>query len=97
MTFRIGRRGFIGSALAAAALHPFRTLAAALGYPRLLEGPVVGPATADSITLWGRPNGDFHVDVEYSTSTSKSPFGRPQSVIESAVAGPTTGPSSNRG
>ena len=25
------------------------------------------PATADSITLWGRPNGDFHVDVEYST------------------------------
>jgi alkaline phosphatase D len=67
MSFRIGRRGFIGSALAAAALHPFRTLAAALGYPRLLEGPVVGPATADSITLWGRPNGDFDVDVEYST------------------------------
>jgi len=67
LTPPIGRRGFIGSALAAAALRPMRAFAAALGYPRLLEGPMVGPAAADSITLWGRPNGDFDVDVEYST------------------------------
>jgi alkaline phosphatase D len=72
---RIGRRGFLGSALSAAALHPLRALAAALGYPRLLEGPMVGPPTADSITLWGRANGEFDVAVEYS----KDPlFGAPQ-------------------
>ncbi len=64
---RIGRRGFIGTALAAAAARPLHALAAALGYPRLLEGPMVGAASADSITLWGRANGDFDVDVEYST------------------------------
>lgn len=64
---RIGRRGFIGSALAATALHPFRALAAALGYPRLMEGPMAGPATPDSIMLWGRASGEYEVDVEYST------------------------------
>ena len=63
----IGRRGFLGSALAAAVLRPFRAFGAAPGYPRLMEGPMVGPSTADSITLWGRANGDFDVDVEYST------------------------------
>jgi alkaline phosphatase D len=63
---RIGRRGFIGSALAAAALRPFRALGAAPGYPRLMEGPMIGATTADSITFWGRASGEFDVQVEYS-------------------------------
>jgi len=59
------RRGLLGSALAAAAWRPLRALAAAPGYPRLMEGPMVGAATAESITLWGRASGELEVDVEY--------------------------------
>ncbi len=57
----------LGSALAAAALRPFRGFAAAPGYPRLMEGPMIGAVTSDSITFWGRASGEFEVDVEYST------------------------------
>ena len=68
------RRGLLGSALAAAALHPFRVFAAAPGYPRLMEGPMIGGVTPDSITFWGRASGEFDVDVEYSTDPH---FGAP--------------------
>jgi alkaline phosphatase D len=61
------RRGLLGSALASAALRPLRGFAAAPGYPRLMEGPMIGAVTADSITFWGRASGEFDVDVEYST------------------------------
>ena len=67
MTLKIGRRGFVGSALAAAALRPFRAFAAAPGYPRLMEGPMIGATTADSIVFWGRASGEFDVAVEHST------------------------------
>jgi len=72
MTIRTSRlrRGLLGSALAAAALRPFRSFAAAPGYPRLMEGPMVGAVTPDSITFWGRASGEFDVDVEYSTDPS---------------------------
>jgi alkaline phosphatase D len=61
------RRGLLRSALAAAMLRPFASLAAAPGYPRLMEGPMVGGATPDSITLWGRASGEFDLEVEYGT------------------------------
>jgi alkaline phosphatase D len=61
------RRRLLGSALAAAALRPFRSFAAAPGYPRLMEGPMVGAVASDSITFWGRASGEFDVEVEYST------------------------------
>jgi alkaline phosphatase D len=69
MTVRTSRlrRGLLGTALAAAALRPFRVFAAAPGYPRLMEGPMIGGVTPDSITFWGRASGEFDVDVEYST------------------------------
>lgn len=63
----IGRRGFLGSALAAALLRPFRAFGAAPGYPRLMEGPMVGAVTPGSIVFWGRASGEFDVVVEYST------------------------------
>jgi alkaline phosphatase D len=69
------RRGLLGSALAAAALRPLRAFAATPGYPRLMEGPIVGGVTPDSITLWGRASGEFDVDVEYSTDPM---FSEPQ-------------------
>jgi hypothetical protein len=61
------RRGLLGSALAAAVLRPLRVFAAAPGYPRLMEGPMIGGVTPDSITFWGRASGELDVDVEYST------------------------------
>jgi alkaline phosphatase D len=66
VTTTIGRRGFLGSAIAAALLRPLRAFGAAPGYPRLMEGPMVGAVTPDSITFWGRASGEFDVVVEYS-------------------------------
>jgi alkaline phosphatase D len=62
---RIGRRRVLQTALAAAALRPFRGWTAAPGYPRLMEGPMIGAVTPESITFWGRASGEFDVDVEY--------------------------------
>jgi alkaline phosphatase D len=72
MTIRTSRlrRGLLGSALAAAALRPFRVFAATPGYPRLMEGPMVGGVTSTTITFWGRASGEFDVDVEYSTDAT---------------------------
>lgn len=61
------RRGLLGSALAAAVLKPLRAFGAAPGYPRLMEGPMVGAPGSGSITVWGRASGDYEVDVEYGT------------------------------
>src|SRR5688572_23968502 len=63
----MGRRGFLGSALATALLRPFRAFGATPGYPRLMEGPMVGAVTPGSISFWGRASGEFDVVVEYST------------------------------
>ena len=67
MTSMIGRRGFLGSAIAASLLRPFRAFGATPGYPRLMEGPMVGAVTPGSITVWGRASGEYDVVVEYST------------------------------
>ena len=70
MSAGLGRRGFLGSAIATALLRPLRSFAASPGYSRLMEGPMVGAITADSITFWGRASGEFDVEVEYSTDPS---------------------------
>jgi alkaline phosphatase D len=67
MTPTIGRRGFLGSAIAASLLRPFRAFGATPGYPRLMEGPMIGAVTPGSITFWGRASGEYDVVVEYST------------------------------
>jgi alkaline phosphatase D len=67
VTLHFGRRSFIGAAVASALLRPLRALGAAPGYPRLMEGPMIGATTPDSITFWGRASGEFDVAVEYST------------------------------
>jgi alkaline phosphatase D len=74
----IGRRRFIGTALGGALLRPWRAFAASPGYPRLMEGPMVGAVTAGSITFWGRTSGEFDVVVEYSTDPW---FGSTQSSV----------------
>lgn len=50
--------------MAAAAPCPSR----AEPYPRVLQGPLVGPATPDAFTVWARISGMFDVQLEYDTT-----------------------------
>jgi alkaline phosphatase D len=63
----IGRRGLLGGVAfaALAALTP-RAWAQTLGYPRSLEGPMVGPGGPNAITIWARVSGSFDVVLEVS-------------------------------
>ena len=45
---------------------PFAGLAASLGYPRLMQGPMIGPSGAAHFTVWARASGALPVQVEYS-------------------------------
>src|SRR5688572_3125650 len=64
-----GRRWLLASALASAiaAALPRGALAAALGYPRALQGPMIGAPGPDHFTVWVRASGAFDVALEYST------------------------------
>lgn len=46
--------------------------AAAPGYPRLLQGPMIGATTPGSFTVWSRASGSFGVAVEYATDRAFS-------------------------
>jgi len=61
------RRGVLEAALALPALKPGAALAAILGYPRLMQGPMLGAVTPTSLRIWARLSGPHAVDVEYST------------------------------
>jgi alkaline phosphatase D len=62
------RRSFTLRALALLASAPGGpALAKALGYPRLLEGPMVGAVGPDHLSIWSRASGAFEVQVEYAT------------------------------
>lgn len=54
----------------ALAAVPRRLLAQAIPnpYPRVLQGPMVGPAAPDSVTVWARISGAFDVCLEYDTA-----------------------------
>lgn len=53
--------------LALLAALPRRLYAAAIGYPRLLDGPMIGATSPNSFTVWSRASGAFGVAVEYAT------------------------------
>lgn len=46
---------------------PGRLFAKAVGYPRLIDGPMIGATTPDSFIIWSRASGAFDVAVEYAT------------------------------
>lgn len=65
---QLRRRTLLGQALAfIAATGPAQALAKAIGYPRLLEGPMVGGVGPNHITIWSRASGAFDVAVEYAS------------------------------
>jgi alkaline phosphatase D len=60
------RRRLVQSALTVPLLGASRAVAAALGYPRLMQGPMIGAATPDSLRVWARAGGPLPVSVEYA-------------------------------
>ena len=64
----IKRRALLlGGSLAALAAAIPRAMAAALGYPRALQGPMVGAPGPDHISVWVRASGEFDIQLEYAT------------------------------
>jgi len=63
------RRGILKTAGAALALGawPYRLWAKTFGYPRLLQGPMLGPSTSTTLTFWGRASGALPVTIQYAT------------------------------
>ncbi len=66
MRFHGSRRQFLAgtTALAGASLWPAAGLAAVLGYPRALQGPMVGAPGSGHISVWVRASGAFDVTLE---------------------------------
>lgn len=66
MRFHGSRRQFLvgTTALAGASLWPAAGLAAVLGYPRALQGPMVGAPGPGHISVWVRASGAFDVTLE---------------------------------
>lgn len=63
----IGRRGLLGAgALSAVWAMASKGVAAVLGYPRALQGPLVGHSGPHHLTIWARVSGVFDVQVEYA-------------------------------
>lgn len=62
---RLSRRSMLASTAAAAfAAVSAPSLAAVLGYPRALEGPMVGAPGPGHLTIWTRASGAFEVVLE---------------------------------
>lgn len=64
-----GRRGFLKGGLVAGLMaYAPRAWAQALGYPRSLQGPMVGAPGPGHFTIWVRASGGFDVILEYATN-----------------------------
>ncbi|WP_146907091.1 alkaline phosphatase D family protein [Arenimonas daejeonensis] len=64
---KIPRRTFLATGIFAALASAMpRLVAAALGYPRALQGPMVGAPGPEHITVWVRASGAFEVKLEVS-------------------------------
>lgn len=68
MVDRVRRQVLLGgSAIAAALTGAHRAFAAALGYPRVSQGPMIGHSGPRHLTVWARVSGGFDTVVEYAT------------------------------
>ena len=38
------------------------------GYPRFLQGPMVGTVSDDGFQIWARMSGEYHASVEWGTT-----------------------------
>lgn len=58
----------LGTAVLSLGSFPARVWAKSFGYPRLLQGPMLGASSPTSLTIWGRASGALPVSVQYSTT-----------------------------
>lgn len=64
---KLPRRTFLATGIVAALASAMpRLVAAALGYPRALQGPMVGAPGPEHLTVWVRASGAFEVKLEVS-------------------------------
>lgn len=69
--FRPARRGLLaGTALAALLGSAQRGLAAVLGYPRLMQGPMIGHTGPTHVSIWSRSSAAAEIQVEYARDRS---------------------------
>ncbi|NZA26893.1 alkaline phosphatase D family protein [Luteimonas sp. SJ-92] len=62
------RRSFLSAAALAGLFAALpRAIAGAFGYPRALQGPMVGAPGPEHFTVWVRASGAFEVALEYAT------------------------------
>ena len=64
------RRRLLQATLALPALGARGALAAALGYPRVMQGPMIGAVTSKSLLVWARLSASHDAVVEYSTDAA---------------------------
>jgi alkaline phosphatase D len=44
------------------------------GYPRLMQGPMIGAVAANEISIWARTSGEYAVSIEYGTAPDLETF-----------------------
>ena len=82
---KVGRRTFLsGSILSSLATLTSRAWAGVIGYPRAVQGPMIGAPGPNSFSVWVRASGEFPVHLEYSTDRSFREFSATDSVVASA-------------
>jgi alkaline phosphatase D len=84
------RRRLVQAGAAGLSLWPWRLLSAPHGYPRLLQGPMIGHVGARHVTVWGRASGSYPLSVQYATDRGFTDP-RTSEVVATSEAGDLTG------
>jgi alkaline phosphatase D len=69
MTNRLRRR-LLRAAAGVAATLPFASWSKTLGYPRLMEGPMVGAVEPQTLRVWARASGPYALQLQYSPDSA---------------------------
>lgn len=81
-----GRRLFLqGTILSSLLAVPARAWARTIGYPRAIQGPMIGAPGPDYFTVWVRSSGEFPVTLEYSEDRNFADFRQGESRMASAA------------
>ncbi len=79
------RRTLLRAATFAMAAWPFGAYGRSLGYPRLLQGPMLGANGPTWLTVWGRASGALPLQVEYSRDRSLAGAKKTEPIATSAA------------
>jgi len=72
---KFNRRTFLlSTAISSAIAYPSKLFAKVYGYPRALQGPMMGAHGPNHLSVWVRASGEFPVTLEYSTDRNFSTF-----------------------